>query len=68
MAEVCPVCGSTEWDIDYDRTADGERRVDRCARCGWPPPGPVSVEEYRQMYENLGPFRAPNTGTRSDDA
>lgn len=47
---ACPVCGGTEWDIDYDRTADGERRVDRCAQCQWPPPGPHTVEEWRAKW------------------
>lgn len=51
MADVCPVCGSTEWDIDYDRTADGEMRVDRCAECEWPPPGPHTVEEWRAKWQ-----------------
>lgn len=64
MTEPCPVCGSHDWDIDYDRTADGEMRVDRCGVCAWPHPSPVSVEEYRLMVENLGPWRAPNTGTK----
>ena len=51
MADVCPVCGSTEWGIDYDHIADGEMRVDRCAECEWPPPGPHTVEEWRAKWQ-----------------
>jgi ssDNA-binding Zn-finger/Zn-ribbon topoisomerase 1 len=46
--EPCPVCGCTEWYADYDRVEDGEMRVDRCERCGWPPPYPATVEEWRK--------------------
>ncbi len=47
--EPCPVCGCTEWSIDYDIIGDGEEmRVDRCERCEWPPPYPVTVAEWRE--------------------
>lgn len=49
--EPCPVCGATDWGIDYVRTADGERPVPDCNVCHWPGPGPVSVEEHRARWK-----------------
>lgn len=46
--EPCPVCDSTDWYTDYDFNGEDERRVDRCEQCDWPPPYPVTVEEWRQ--------------------
>jgi hypothetical protein len=48
QSEICPVCGGEEWTPDYDYTDDGEMRVDRCDKCQWPPPYPVTVQEWRR--------------------
>lgn len=48
--ERCPVCGKKTWVVDYDRIADGEMCVSRCETCGWPPPSPHRVDEWREKW------------------
>lgn len=50
--ERCPSCGVNEWYVDYQRTADGEMRVDHCEACDWPPGTPMSPQEWRKHPDN----------------
>jgi len=52
--ERCPVCYADDWGVDYMRTDDGEMPVPQCEMCGWPPPSPHSVLEYREKWLSLG--------------
>lgn len=57
----CPSCGANRWYADYHRTADGERRVDHCGECEWPPGTPMSPQEWREHPEN--PLNEQDTET-----
>lgn len=61
----CPVCFSRDWEIDYVFTGDDEMRVDTCAVCGWPPPDPQGVKEYRDKWAIAGetPHSHPSPST-----
>lgn len=52
---ACAACGSDDLSDDYD----GDLRVTVCNRCGWPPPFPASVDNWRALYKSLG--REPTT-------
>lgn len=45
----CPVCGKNDWEADYDFGGEGDEiLVYRCESCQWPPPYPVTVDEWRE--------------------
>ncbi len=45
---VCPVCGGTDW---YDDWPHPDHRYSYCEQCDWPPPIPMSPEEYRAEWQ-----------------
>lgn len=52
--ERCPVCLADAWELDYAYADAGETPVYRCSTCGWPPPSPHTVEEYRTRWLDVG--------------
>ena len=42
----CPVCGN-KMGIDYVFDGEDEHKIAKCDSCQWPPPYPMTVDEYR---------------------
>lgn len=60
----CPVCYALAWELDYAFNGEDEVPVETCDICGWPPPSPHSVLEWREKWLTLGATHRSHPGPK----